>query len=349
MTIVFTCAKTIVIIFCQVMVEKMGMTNLRDNFEVVALRGADLDGVIECYNSLYAQARIGSLSSERLINDFDRARAVLDCSLTLVNVTPDDQDILKQLVGNDQVHATNASSVEEILDFRAGGAGKNKQTFALVKPGAKDGEDRQVLTAIYGDFAKVETVADGSISGSSLRGNVHEILTTRVQDMEAPNLVTFYSVTNLGGVKGAAGMLINRGLAHLSENVSSLKAAVTLSPAWAFRKWADGRDDVPDLRGLSEQEQMQMVHRYVCDTGVKDNARSLHLFDNGASVRWIQVRNIPELAGGKDDVYSDGEIVVKVNYGYDLDPKVRQERKQKNNDGDVVVDEELASVLELAA
>ncbi|HOO82647.1 MAG TPA: malonyl-CoA decarboxylase family protein [Alphaproteobacteria bacterium] len=325
------------------------MMNLRDGFEVVAVRGSALDSVIRQYNQLYTQARKGFLSSERLICDFDCARAVLDCSLSLVNVTSDDQDILKQLAGNDQVHATNASTAEEILHFRAGGAGKTKQTFALVKPGAEDGEDRQVLTAIYGDFVKVETAADSSIPGSSLRGNVHEILTAPVQDIEAPNLVTFYSVTNLGGVKGVAGMLINRGLAHLSDNVPSLKAAVTLSPAWAFSRWAEGQDDVPDLRDLSEQQQMQMVYRYVCDAGVKDNARNLHLFDNGASVRWIQVRNIPELMGGKDDVYGDGEIVVKVNYGYDFNSEVRQKQKQKNNNGDVVVSGELASVLDLAA
>jgi len=324
----------------------MSVIFLENAFQTASVN--EVEGLIQRHNDLCAKSRKDPLNVD-LRQAFKRVSTQLGNCLPLIEVSADDQDVLMQLAGHDHVHSYGADSVEEILRYRAGKRGESKQTFALVKPG-QNGKDRQVLAAIYGHMDFVPD-SNGKIHCSNLKGNVHDILTAEIHGVEQPNLATFYSVTAFEkrGVKGVAGLLINRLHAHLRQEMPSIKMISTLSPARGFGKWAK-HSFLGELRAFSEVDLQRHILSYVPDfdahSVAPDYARNLHIKDNGATLGWIHSK--ANVQGSRDDVYGDGHIVPMVNYLYDLDGDTLERQRIQNLSGNVGVHQDLIEHLRMA-
>lgn len=103
----------------------------------------------------------------------------------LLHITPNAESVIRQLAGQDKVHAAGAETVEQLLRFRIGGDGTNRQAYAML-----DIDTWKIASAIF-----VDKQCQKIITPRDCCDNVQNILSSPVTAMSSvPTAVVFYSI-----------------------------------------------------------------------------------------------------------------------------------------------------------
>lgn len=223
-------------------------------------------------------------------------------TLKLVEITRDSPlSDIEALVGKDAVHTVGTQSVEELIQYRLGGAAFNRTCFAV-----QDTQSGKLQCAIYVHkaFNHIKTPRD-------LPGNVRDILSTPAAEM-VDALVSafgFFSITRLRDFKGAGEVLISNVHDALSQGYPNA-VRTTLSPVRQPAGGKPGIDDyldehAPDWDVISDAQKRAHVLAFLLQK--REGVQSFHM-GNGAIIGDIKL-----------DADSVGRYRAMANYLYDMD------------------------------
>lgn len=214
----------------------------------------------------------------------------------LVLVTPDTQyesfhDWLSSDKGMDRVHPIGGR--DELLTNRLGHEGDSKRCYALVNNAGS------VLSVIYTHWINaVETDKPWEI----LPGKILPILEAKSEPVEAPNLVTFYSISSFADKSGRP---LIASIYNEFTNASEPPILTTLSPLRTLAEWMK-KEDV-HLKG-TEDAKLNAVAAYL--KLKQDPVQKFHL-GNGAQIGAIHFN---ASAKGHLDYELGGNVMVSYRY-----------------------------------
>jgi len=271
---------------------------------------------------------INEQAASRKLEDVERAELSrieqsLDAFLRVAHITPNDANMIEQLIGCDQVHDHGAQNTDDLIRLRVGQAGANKMTLALVNPYTRSGVS-QVLAAVY-----IHVDTRPIARPQDIAGQISAILDTPCAPLTAqPTGLVFYSISNMmvAGtdtplLKGAGARLIQQ-IFPFADRIG-IPEHVVLSTLSPLRTLQSTFADVAFDAASDDAIQYFAVKHLLSG---KNGVQRFHL-GNGASIGDIKIR--PGTAGSQD-------AVAMVNYIYDRSEGVRAQNRSLFRAGKLV-------------
>lgn len=278
---------------------------------------SDLSEVIQQYNRIAGTVFRGK-ADEATCRNYRELSAVLDNTLEVRQIMPNDFDQIAQLVDADEVHAHGTQSTADIQKYRVGNEYGIKRLFALIDP--KSGV---VYNAIYCRF--LTHVIDSYVD---LPDKIHPILEEECKELEQEatgvSCFSLCALTDQDGnfrLKGGGDRLINGVLE--SDYARSLPRNFVFSTFSPMRSLQQNQT----ANGKTGPELAQCAFQHVLE--LRDPTTKIHL-RNGAICG--DLKQDANIAGSADAILGRN---VMASYVYSLDPKQRANNKQMFHAGEI--------------